>query len=715
MEFGNRGAVAQLQPPKPPARSPCVTWSTRPLVVALAALVSVLLPRTAPAVRARDLADLSLTDLMAVEVTSVSKRAERLATTPAAVTVLTNDDIRRSGATNLPDLLRLVPGVQVARAASDSWAVSIRGFNDIFADKLLVLVDGRSVYTPLFAGVYWDVQDVVLEDVERIEVIRGPGSAVWGANAVNGVINVITRDAAATRGGLASAGGGNEDRFLGTARYGGSIGESANARVYAKGFVRDESVTIDGRGADDSWYQARAGFRADGRASSRASWTIQGDAYAGRGAETLDLVTSLDPYTSQVTRAEIDVNGANLLGRWVHDFGESGETTAQAWWDHTRRDTAQLAETRETGDLELQHQLAWWSRNDLVVGVGSRVSSDWLRGSLSTDFESDSRTSWVLSGFAENRTSLVDDTVGLVLGTKLEWNDHVGFEIQPTARASWTPEPRLTLWGAVSRAIRTPSRGEEDILIRGVPFQVEIPNLSPLSFAPRIEGSRAMTNETMCAIEAGIRTELHPELKLEIAGFFDTYGDLLSADSQPLGADAIAGALAQLLHPESAPPIALPIRFGNSLSAQGYGVEAEARWRVRPWWRLTTSYTYLHIDARTEGGTDIYSKYQYEGSSPAHQLHARTSFDLPYGFELDLLGFWVDELDFSALGQPNHFPAHLRLDTRLGWRPLPELELAVVGQDLLDARHAEFTNTSRGRVLQTEVQRGIHAKATWTF
>src|SRR5688572_15258115 len=408
--------------------------------------------------------DMDLESLMKIEVTSVSKRPEKLSDAAAAIYVISNEEIRRSGVTSIPEALRLAPGLEVARQDSHTWAISSRGFNDEFANQLLVLIDGRSVYTPLFAGVYWDVQDLPLEDINRIEVIRGPGASLWGANAVNGVINITTRRAKDTQGLLISAGAGNEERGFGTIRYGGKIGEQAHFRVYGKYLNRDDSGLTNGLSANDSWSMWRGGMRLDWEPSHNNLLTLQGDIYTGELNQTV-TVPSLSAPPSEELREKVGVSGGNVLGRWSHQFSDTSELSLKAYYDRTERDRVVFDETRDIFDLDLQHRFQLGDRHDFVVGLGYNITSDDLDNRFAVSFDPTHRTASLYSAFVQDEIELVRDRLRLTMGTKIEHNDYTGWEVQPNARLSWSITKRQTAWFAASRAISTPSRAEDDIRI----------------------------------------------------------------------------------------------------------------------------------------------------------------------------------------------------------------------------------------------------------
>jgi iron complex outermembrane recepter protein len=633
-----------------------------------------------------ELKQLSLEELMGVEITSVSKKEEKLFDAAAAIYVITEEDIQRSGATSIPEALRNVPGVEVARIDSHTWAITVRGFNGTTANKLLVLIDGRSVYTPLFSGVFWDVQDTLLEDVERIEVIRGPGATLWGANAVNGVINIITKSAKQTQGLLVTGGGGTEERGFGGVRYGGKLAATAQYRFYAKYINRDDTVLPEGSDAGDAWQIGQGGFRIDWDASDKHQLTFQGDLYGGSLGQTSTILSPMPPLM-RLNNADTAVAGGNVLGRWVHSISEASDVQFQVYYDRTeRRIPLVFSEERDTFDVDVQHRFSVGQRQDIVWGFGYRFTQDRVGNTFNVSWDPDRRATHLVSAFVQDEITLVPDRLRLTLGSKFEHNDFTGFEIQPNARLAWTPTARQTVWASVSRAVRTPTRLDRDIRLNG---QV-IPG-TPVTVLV-VFGSRNFASEELLAYELGYRLQPHARLFLDAAAFYNVYDRLLSiegpAPAQP-----------------SPPAVAIPFVLANNVEGETYGLELWANYQIADWWRWQAGYTYLHMHLRTKlGSSDTISVASAEGSSPQHQFFLRSWLDLPADLEFDTTLRYVDALPNQSVR------AYTALDVRLGWRPIKNLELAVIGQNLLDNRHLEFSSTFR-----TEIQRGVYGKITWRY
>ncbi len=599
-----------------------------------------------------DVATLSMEDLMNLQVTSVSKRTQKVADAAAAVFVITQEDIRRSGATSIPEALRLAPGLQVARIDENKWAIAARGFNGRFDNKLLVLIDGRSVYTPLFSGVYWNVQDVMLEDVDRIEVIRGPGATLWGANAVNGVINIITKKAKDTQSALVTAGAGTEERASGSARYGGTIGKTAY-RVYGKYFNWGPSQDSSGITAHDGWDALRGGFRADWTPTGSDSLTLQGDIYQSKYGETLTVPSLSFPYSSTFPNKG-NYSGANLLGRWNHS-SEGTSTTLQMYYDNTTiSDNSLFVDHQNIFDLDFQQGFHVGDSQQFVWGLGYRSIRDRNDSSFSVSLQPNQLTLNHFSAFLQDEISLADNRLHLTFGSKFEHNDFTGFEVQPNARLLWTLTPNQSIWTAVSRAVRTH--------------------------------------------EVGYRVQATSTFSTDIATFYNKYSNLRTAEP---GAPFLEGSPAPT-------DLVIPFVASNKMSGGTYGVELFADWRVVPKWRLVGSYSYLQMDIRKNSDSLDPTPDLPNGSSPRHEWYLRSSIDLPKHFEDDTTLRFVDHL--SGLNVPSYYS----LDAHLGWRPVSPFELSIGGQNLLNHKHLEFIpdfiNTA-----PTEVKRTVYGSLTFRF
>lgn len=640
-----------------------------------------------------ELLQLSLEDLMTMEITSASRKSQPLADTAAAVFVITNEDIRRSGVTNIPDALRMVPGVTVARIDSSKWAVTARGFNGRFARKLLVLIDGRSAYSPLFSGVLWDAQDTMLEDVERIEVIRGPGATIWGANAVNGVINIITRKATDTTGGLVVAGAGSYERGFGAVRYGTELGEWGALRVYGKYFNRNELKGENGRPADDGWEMGRGGFRMDGK-SGQNSFTLQGDVYNGTEGEKIAFpdLASLPTGYMGVRTANTTVGGGNILSRWTRSLADDAELSLQLYYDRNRRDIPQLFnDTTDTVDLDLLHRFQWGGMHETVWGGGFRFIDERIVGSETLRFNPPYRNEKLYSAFLQDDITVVQDRLHLMIGSKFEHNVYTGIELQPSGRLIWTPTERLSLWSAVSRAVHTPSRGESDNILRQFAFPVSNPIDPPgpqIPMVVAIQGSGNLQAEVLMAYEAGLRIKASDRFTVDLAGFYNNYSRLIGVDTSA---------------PQFVPGPPTYLLLANTLRSKDHGEtwggEMAADWQAAEPWRLALAYSYIAV---TEMAGD---------RPPAHQVSLRSQLEVTKHVELDLWGRYVGT---SRDYRNETLASYLNLDARLGWRPIKKLEFSLVGRNLLHQRLQE----SRPEFIQTTPSgtgREVYCKVSWSF
>jgi len=645
-----------------------------------------------------DLMTLSLEDLMQQKITSVSRKLQRLSQAAAAVFVITAEDIHRSGALTIADALRMVPGLDVARIDANKWAISSRGFNNRFANKILVLIDGRTVYTPLFSGVFWEIQNTLLDDIDRIEVIRGPGAALWGSNAVNGVINITTKSARDTQGGLLTFGGGSEERGFGAIRYGAKWGKDAYARVYAKSFRRDGQVTASGDDAPDDGRAGQAGFRVDWQQSGRDVITAQGDIYNGDANQTVILNELTPPYT-RAFDDQADFSGGNLQARWRRSFSASSELEVQAYYDWTERSEATSGLKQEVFDLDLQHRFAWGERQDIVWGLGYRFSQDRINNSPYIAFIPDSRHLNLFSAFIHDEIKLDKDLL-LTIGSRFEHNDYTGFEIQPNIRLSWTPNDQHTVWGAISRAVRMPSRVDADYYGISSVIPPDTPvNPQPLPILITTNGNPAILSENLIAYELGYRFSPSPRFSLDLAGFFNVYDDLRTVRED-------APTFETLPPP---PHLLLPVTFVNQMSGHTYGLELALDGRPSEWWRLRAAYTYFHANLHLDDGSnDTLSLAAAEGSSPKNQFSLFSTMNLSDHLDFDL---WLRSV--GALSYPQ-VDRYTTLDARLGWKPRKDLAVAIVGQNLLNSQHLEYGSVFLNAVT-TEVQRGIYARIDWRF
>jgi iron complex outermembrane receptor protein len=661
---------------------------TRWLLVAFTSAAPITLPLSAqdPAPQVDSFADLDIEELARIRVSSASRRLEPAARATAAVFVISRDDIRRSGASTLPQALRLAPGLQVARVTGRDWSITSRGFAEQSPNKLLVLVDGRAVYSPLFAGVFWDVQDLPLEDVERIEVILGPGATLWGSNAVNGVINVITRSAMDTRGGLVGLRAGTAQHVTATARYGAALGAAGALRVYGRFMDRAPSRLSDGEAGEDDWQQGQGGFRMDVDATPRDRVTVQGDLYTGSGGQIVRRALPAEPFAETVLDA-LDASGGNVLGRWTHRFGEAHEIQVQGYFDRSVREVpASFGRVAvNIFDLELQHRLPLGSHHDFLWGVGYRLNADTISGTFTTALLPNARTTHLITAFAQDEITLSRDRWYLTLGAKLERNDFSGAELQPNLRLLWTPAARHTVWSALSRAVRIPSRLDADIRVIA---QVQ-PGPPPAII--RFDGNEEFDSEELISWEGGWRGELHPRVSLDVSVYYSWYDRLRSvAPLPPTAADGFA---------------VMPFEVRNDARGHAWGGTLAASWRPARGLLLRGSYTLLDMDVRlVEEAPPGSTPNVNPGFNPRHQAALRSSVTLPHGIQLDAHLRYTDELPSPAV------PEYVQADVRLGWTVVPNLSVALVGLDLFSARHPEFSSLP-----QREIQRRAELQVEWGF
>jgi iron complex outermembrane receptor protein len=645
-----------------------------------------------------DVTVISLEDLMNLQVTSVSKRAQKLADAAAAIFVITQDDIRRSGASSIPEALRMAPGLEVARIDENKWAIGSRGFNGRFDNKLLVLIDGRSVYTPLFSGVYWNVQDVMLEDVDRIEVIRGPGATLWGANAVDGVINIITKSAKLTQGGVVTAEGGTDERTAESARYGGKIGDNLYYRAYTKYSDWQPSVGPTGTNASDGWHALRGGFRMDSTPSRADSLTIQGDIYRTVYGETLTVPSLTAPYSSTFPNSG-NYSGGNILGHWNHAFSRSS-TSLQMYYDDTNTvDNSLFTDHESVYDVDFQHDLHVGESQEFVWGLGFRSIQDTNGSSFTVSLQPNHSSLKQYSGFVQDEVSLFDKRLRVTLGSKFEHNQFVGFEVEPNVRFVGILSKKQSVWAAVSRAVRTPALTEEGLQLNEAVIPPGAPPFnSPLPVVESILGSPQFKSEDLLAYEVGYRVEATSSFSADIATFYNSYTNLRSAEpgtpfiqANPTPTDVV-----------------VPFVASNKMGGGTYGAELFADWKVVPKWRLVGSYSFLQMNIQKNKDSLDPTPDNPNGASPRHQWYVRSSLDLPKHLEQDVTLRFVDRL--ASLNMPSYYS----LDTHLSWKPVTSLELSVGGQNLLNDQHfefiPEFINTT-----STKVTRSFRGTITWRF
>ncbi len=624
-----------------------------------------------------DVADLSLEELMMQEliVTSAAKKPQKLSEVASAIYVLAQDDIHRSGATSLPDLLRLVPGVHVARITAHKWAVSIRGFNSQYAAKLLVLIDGRSIYSHLNAGVVWDIHNPMLEDIDRIEVIRGPGASIWGKNAMNGVINIITKRPGETQGNLLVAGGGNTEKVVAGFRHGGKVSDKGYYRVYGRYFDRDDGASFQGAPTDDRADGFQVGARTDINLSEHDLFVLQGDYYQGNEKETLSIITS--PAKAIDTRAY----QYNILGRWQHKTEANNLMTLQFFynrerWNNNINNSALVNYHIDTFDVDFQYRFQFFDRDDLTWGLGYRLIADDYGKSAVTQYEPSQRDIQLFSAFFQDEISLVTDFWRLIIGAKFEHNDYSGFEIQPSIRSIWNWRDH-TFWVAFSRALRTPSRTERDST-----FRFFDPGTSQ---AVELRSTRELKTEQMLSYEGGYRWQVNSQLNIDVSGYYHDYKRLIGFD----------------LIKVSATSVTLETAYRGKATIWGFEIAID--WQ--PMDILTIRSHYSFLDDQSKGKMMSGGNQQ---TVPHHQFLISTGIDITSQVQVNLTGRFVDRIADQQIA------AYYGFDVHLIWQPVQNLELSFVGQNLLDSEHAEFYEKTI-ETQPTEVKRSIYGKLSWRF
>jgi iron complex outermembrane receptor protein len=646
--------------------------------------------RTATAQSGVGLEQATIEDLLNMEVTSASKKEQGLFRTAAAVYVLTSEDIRRSGATSIPEALRLVPGLQVASIDAHTWAVSSRGFNGLWSNKLLVLVDGRVVYTPVSSGVQWDLLDTMLADLDRIEVVRGPGASVWGANAVNGVINIITKNASSTQGGLASVASGSLTPGIAAFRYGGAAGARAHYRLFGNHSQRGAMQDDDTRDAQDWSQLSSAGFRVDVDHTSNVAWTVLGAVLTGEtGQRIYENLASYEPAQLGLIATSSPVTTGHVLARWTRTSSATSNMSVQTFWDRSQRTVIGSEQVTQTFDVEFQHHFKAGRRHDVVWGVGQRFWSD-REGAMFSSFLDPASSRRRLSNvFVQDEIRLPGAPLYLTVGTKVEQQTQTRLEVQPTARIAWLPTARQTVWAAVSRAGRTPSRLERNLHYDFAAFTDDVGQLTVLG----VRGNRELLTEHTTAIEVGYRANPGFGLSFEGTAYRNDYSTLVTEN------------MAVRFEETPAPAhIAVVRQLTSSMSGDSVGVEVLVRWRPVPVWALDASGDWFDARYRDIGNTPDARAFQ--DRDPARQVKLRSQLNLPHSWQVDAVWMHVARLGGVAI------PAYNRADVRVGGT-LAGLALSLTGNNLLAGRHREFAGYEG--VAHSWVPRSWLAQAAWTF
>ena len=625
---------------------------------------------------------------------TASRNEQRVLDTAAAVFVISQQDIKRSGATSVPEALRMVPGLQVAQVNSNTWAISSRGFNKVASNKLLVMIDGRTIYNPVFSGTLWRTKDIMLEDIERIEVIRGPGATMWGSNAVNGVINVITKKAGDTQGVLVTAGGGTEERAFGSMRYGGQLNSNIDYRAYIKYNKRDNLKSAVAGDGNDEWENIRGGFKINADLTSSDTVVLQGDIYDGNAGTFQPIIAPVAP-TSLAGNVNEDFSGGNILGKWTHTLSSTAGYSLQLYYDQAEDKSSfstiddSIKSMVKTYDADFQNHFQLQPWQHVTWGLGIRYVTTKINNAINFSFSPSNRDFILYNGFIQNELTLVPDTLKFIVGSKIEHNDFSGFEFQPNAKLIFTPDNKQTLWASVSRAVRIPNRLDHDLQ------SLYLAQTGPGAFVSG-QGNRHFDSEELIAYELGYRIQPTDSVSMDITAFYNDYDKLTTAE--------IGSPLMQTF---PSPHAVLPVFPGNKGTGETYGVELMAQWQAQEWWRLQGSYSYLQMQLHTKGSSQSVYPDAAEGNSPHHQFSIRSSMNVLDNVHLDTTLRYVDNL-------PNqNIDSYTEMDLRLAWMPVKNFELSVVGQNLLNSQHAEFVDNIFS--MPMEVQRSVYGKFSWSY
>ncbi|MGB5722519.1 MAG: TonB-dependent receptor [Woeseiaceae bacterium] len=653
-----------------------------------------------------DLADLSLDELLSTEITTLSRKAENLGSAPAAVHVISQSDIRRSGARSIPELLRMVPGMQVAQIDGNKWAVTARGANGRFANKLLVLMDGRTLYNPMLSGVQWDVQDTDFAAIERIEVIRGPGATMWGSNAVNGVVNIITKHAADTQGAAVGVLGGM-DGYETTVRYGAEVGDGA-FRVFGKFMDRDGNVNLLGEDIEDYAEMARVGGRFDWDRNEKNAFTLSFQAYSGESGDYRVTRTLAPPYQSIIDTVT-EASGAFLTASWQLELSNESDLAIQAHFDKHEREGYTYDEDVESFDLDIQHGFKIGANHDFMWGVSFRNSKDVTTSTFEISILPGSASRQQISAFVQDEFSIFDDKVRVMLGSKFEHNEFSdeSLEIAPSARISVPVGENKTIWAAISNAVRTPSRGEQGGRVVGAVLPPGSPELPlPVPAVVALVGNPEMRSEDVTAYEFGFRVR-DRGFQFDAAFFYNDFTNLRNlAQGAPY---CVPSGTVLFVDPTclaTSPYVEIPLYLNNDSDIQTYGVELGVTHQVSDRWRVQGSYTF--IDERGDIGSGDGVRVGVIEDSPSHQVMLRSATDVSDSLEFDLWLRWIDELEGQQID------AYEAVDVRLAWSPTPSLSVAAVGKNLFAGEHSEFIS-ELGDLAPVQIEASGYIELRWQF
>ncbi|MCB0319651.1 MAG: TonB-dependent receptor [Bdellovibrionales bacterium] len=626
-----------------------------------------------------DLTEIGIEQLMNLDlnVTTVTRKKQTVSSIPGSVYVLTSEEIRRSGAQHIAEALRLVPGVEVARINSNTWAVSIRGFNQRFSDQILILVDGRIVYTPLFSGTFWETIDFPLEIVDRVEVIRGPGASVWGANAVNGVINIITKSSKDSEGVHISSGGGGSTPFYESSVIGGAFSEENTFRLSQKFIKYSSNDTITGENARDSWKIASVNLRTDSDLGGGDTFSLLADGYYESEFNIVTVPSLEPPFIDSDTYTGDGRNyGSSLSLRYNDEVKKDESLHLNLDYIFEERNGDILPLTRHSLHLEGLYDGMLTDDLGYVTGVGYRLDSDKINGNFAEEVIPDSRDTNLFNGFLQLQQSLLDDEVRLLLGTKVEHNDYSGFEVMPTARALWTPFHAFSIWAGYSHAASTPGRVFQDTKLPLAVVPSPVPELPAVVTA---FGGHDIDSKLLDAYEIGMRRQFSSTVFIDVSTFYFDYRDIIGVEE----GIPFVGSLREV----ESPALIIPLEFGNGYDGYAYGGEVSVDWAATHWFQLTTFLTTLHTEVTGGVGTLDSEKSLKSGNSPEIAAGFQPRFSLPWDIEIDPTLRYVDRIDYGEI------PSYWELNLRVGYHASENISFAVMGENLLDSGHLEHLGT----------------------
>ncbi|MBN2227446.1 MAG: TonB-dependent receptor [candidate division Zixibacteria bacterium] len=638
----------------------------------------------------RDLTELRIEDLMNTEVTSVSRKTEHLSDAAAAVFVLRNEDLQRLGVLSIQEALRYVPGLIVAQIDANKWSITSRGFGGRFANKMLVLIDGLSVYTPLFSGVFWQQLNPVVDNIDRIEVIRGPGASLWGANAVNGVINIVTKHARDTRGWYLKTGYGSEDRGFVSLRYGGCRNQRLDYQVHFRGINRDDLVDGSGHDNYDNWDYLGGGFRLDWQQSSSTALTLIGEITHSNARQVLKTLYQGIEAVALEAKTEYEQTDGMILGKWSHAASPESELMSQTYYHFSEFIDPTTTFRLHILDADIQHRFRLLPRHELVWGGNARLILCRNDGTFAVSLSDIDRTDYLYGAFVQDEIALVPDRLSLTAGSKFEYNSYTGFEYQPNVRLCWHPHERHSLWAAVSRAVRTPSISEVGIRFNQMVLPPNPLDPDSLPMLLIMKGNADYQSEILIAYECGYRVQPTSSFSLDLALFFNDYDRLR---------DFVMGEM--FVEVEPGPThLVLPFQAENPVAGETYGGELAATLDVAPWWRVRSTYSHIKINLWLKRPSVVSDYQTIEGESPQNQVSLRSSVDITPSLTCDLMMRYVDGLAKLDIDE------YTSVNARIAWHVNRPITVSVVGNNLFEKQHQEYS-PDYVETFSSEIQRSI--------